>query len=46
MPPVQAPKNWAEWAALFLEHIEYLVPNALERGRFLDWLAHIEHWLT
>lgn len=28
--------------ALFLEHLEYLIPDALERGAFLDWLAHLE----
>jgi hypothetical protein len=26
----------------FLEHVAYLVPEAAERERFLDWLAHIE----
>jgi hypothetical protein len=26
----------------FLRHVEYLVPDAAERDRFLDWLAHIE----
>lgn len=29
-------------AALFLEHITFLFPEAGGRGRFLDWLAHIE----
>ncbi len=27
---------------LFLSHIELLFPDELTRGRFLDWLAHIE----
>jgi hypothetical protein len=27
---------------IFLEHIEFLFPDAKDRGRFLDWLAHIE----
>jgi hypothetical protein len=27
---------------MFLDHIEFLFPDANDRGRFLDWLAHIE----
>ena len=26
----------------FLQHVDYLVPDAAERARFLDWLAHVE----
>lgn len=26
----------------FLDHVNYLVPNADERERFMNWLAHIE----
>lgn len=26
----------------FLRHVEYLVPDAKERERFIDWLAHAE----
>jgi len=29
-----------EEPALFLEHIKYLIPDAAERGCFLDWLAY------
>ena len=29
---------------LFLEHLEYLMPDDTERGVFLDWLAHIEQF--
>jgi hypothetical protein len=28
----------------FLDHVAYLVPEATERERFLDWLAHIEQF--
>lgn len=28
----------------FLNHVEYLVPDEAERGRFLDWLAHAEQF--
>lgn len=37
-----APNNWRELSAPFFDHVEYLVPVAAERARFLDWLAHIE----
>ena len=26
----------------FLQHIDFLFPDSCDRGRFLDWLAHIE----
>jgi primase-polymerase (primpol)-like protein len=35
------PENWQEWIQPFLEHVEFLVPIAEERERFLQWLAHI-----
>ena len=37
-----APANWRELSAPFFDHVEYLVPVAAERERFVDWLAHIE----
>jgi hypothetical protein len=40
----QVPENWQELARLFFEHVQYLVPVAAERERFLDWLAHIEQF--
>lgn len=36
------PADWREISAPFFEHVAYLVPEAAERERFLDWLAHIE----
>lgn len=36
------PENWRDLSKAFFGHVEYLVPNAAERARFLDWLAHIE----
>ncbi|MEJ8821444.1 DUF5906 domain-containing protein [Variovorax humicola] len=27
---------------LFLDQLDYLFPDATERGKFLDWLAHLE----
>lgn len=36
-----APEDWETRVSAFIEHIEYLVPVESERGRFLDWLAHI-----
>ncbi len=38
----RAPDNWQELYRTFVNHVEYLVPLAVERERFLDWLAHIE----
>ncbi|MBW4962171.1 DUF5906 domain-containing protein [Sulfitobacter sp. CW3] len=35
------PENWQEWAHPFLKHVEYLVPDQIERERFLKWCAHI-----
>jgi hypothetical protein len=35
------PDNWRELAAPLFEHIEYLVPVASERARFIQWVAHI-----
>lgn len=28
--------------SLFLDHVAYLFPDAVEREKFLDWLAHLE----
>ncbi len=41
-PRMPAPPDWAQRAALFLRHLEYLVPVISEREDLLDWLAHIE----
>lgn len=38
----KVPTNWREIAQPFFDHVDYLVPDASERCRFLDWLAHIE----
>lgn len=40
--PHVTPAAWTEQAQPFLDHVAYLVPDASERERFLDWLAHIE----
>lgn len=39
--PMTAPADWQQRVRPFLSHIEYLVPNAAQRERFLQWLAHI-----
>lgn len=39
--PYQVPDNWETWANWFNYHLSYLVPVDAERGRFLQWLAHI-----
>jgi len=36
------PPDWLEIVQPFFDHLAYLVPDAAERGRFLDWLAHVE----
>src|SRR5262249_27091594 len=41
LPPMGYPENWQERVKPFLEHVEYLMPVAGERERFLQWLAHI-----
>jgi len=41
LPPMAYPEDWQERVQPFLEHIEFLVPVAGERERFLQWLAHI-----
>lgn len=41
--PTSRPASSAS-VAPFLEHVEYLVPDPDERGRFLDWLAHTEQF--
>lgn len=38
----RTPENWEELAKPFFDHLEYLVPVAAERSRFIDWLAHLE----
>jgi primase-polymerase (primpol)-like protein len=40
--PHTVPSDAAERVQPFLTHLEYLVPVAAERERFLNWLAHIE----
>lgn len=41
LKPLQAPANWQQWGAPFVQHVAYLVPAEAERTRFLQWLAHI-----
>lgn len=41
LAPMVAPGDWAEHIAPFLAHIEYMVPEAAQRARFLQWLAHM-----
>jgi hypothetical protein len=41
-PRVTPPADWPKCVQPFLDHIEYLVPVAVERALVLDWLAHIE----
>ncbi|MFW6068111.1 MAG: primase-helicase family protein [Chloroflexota bacterium] len=36
-----APTNWKKLAKPFIDHMEYLIPVAQERHRFIQWLAHI-----
>lgn len=36
-----APANWREWVGSFERHVAYLVPDESQRGRFVQWLAHI-----
>lgn len=38
---VAPPENWQDWAKWFTYHVEYMVPVAAERHRFMQWLAHI-----
>jgi hypothetical protein len=40
LPPMAYPEDWQKRVEPFLEHIDYLVPAAGERERFLQWLAH------
>jgi hypothetical protein len=40
--PIEAPADWPERASHFLQHVYYLIPDDDLRGRFLDWLAHVE----
>jgi hypothetical protein len=39
--PIRRGRGGAD-ISLFLEHMAYLFPDAVERGAFLDWLAHLE----
>jgi Family of unknown function (DUF5906) len=39
--PMSAPEDWEARVVPFMEHVEFLVPVEGERGRFLNWLAHI-----
>jgi primase-polymerase (primpol)-like protein len=34
------PENWQELLKPFLQHVEYLIPDAVERRAFLSWIAH------
>lgn len=40
--PHTAPSDWQQHIQLFVEHLAYLIPDEVERNRFLDWLAHTE----
>lgn len=40
-PMRSAPNDWEQRVVPFLDHVAYLVPEAADRDRFLDWLAHI-----
>ncbi|UVC08667.1 hypothetical protein IHQ71_26655 [Rhizobium sp. TH2] len=37
----EPPADWEERVRPFLDHVAYLLPNAEECARFLQWLAHI-----
>jgi len=41
LAPMAPPADWAERAEPFLEHVAYLVPDEVQRARFLQWLGHI-----
>ena len=41
LSPIAFPEDWQMRVEPFLEHVEFLVPIAEERERFLQWLAHI-----
>lgn len=40
--PHSTPVDWQQHVRPFVEHVDFLVPEPDMRGRFLDWLAHIE----
>ena len=40
--PHTAPSDWQQHIQIFVEHVAYLIPDEVERNRFLDWLAHTE----
>lgn len=39
--PIRRGRGGAD-ISLFLDHLAYLFPDAVERGAFFDWLAHLE----
>lgn len=41
LAPMAPPADWAERVAPFLEHVAYLVPDEVQRARFIQWLGHI-----
>lgn len=40
--PYTTPADWQSRIEVFTDHVTYLIPDEMERNRFLDWLAHIE----
>ena len=41
LKPFNAPDDWQTRVKPFVDHMEYLVPDAGERKRFLEWCAHM-----
>lgn len=39
--PMPVPDDWERMAQPFLDHVAYLVPDEIQRRRFIQWLAHI-----
>jgi Family of unknown function (DUF5906) len=37
---VELPEDWEQRAAVFTEHMDYLIPNSTERNSVTRWLAH------
>jgi Family of unknown function (DUF5906)/Primase C terminal 2 (PriCT-2) len=41
LSPMPVPANWEQHAQPFLDHVTYLVPDEIQRRKFMQWLAHI-----
>lgn len=41
LPAYDVPLDWEDRAAIWDEHLEYLIPDAVMLERFRQWLAHI-----